>query len=804
MTQTLRFNVDGISCAGCVARVEKAVAAAPGVTAARANLATKRVEAEIEGANDARAVVAALDAAGYPAGRETIRAGVEGLSCASCVARLEKALDAVPGVLEAHVNLADASARIEAVAPADWSSIAEAARAAGYPLIAEETPDHGAERQDAEAAGLRRATLLAVALVLPVFLVEMGGHLIPGVHHWVGQTIGQQTSRILQFLLVGAALAGPGRIFFAKGIPALVRRAPDMNSLVALGAGAAFLYSTVATFAPGVLPEGSANVYFEAAGVIVALILLGRWLEARAKGRTGAAVRRLIQLRPDTARVVTEAGDVDRPVAELAVGDLIRIRPGERVAADGTVVEGKSDVDEAMLTGEPVPAPKAKGDEVTGGTVNGTGGLVVRVTHREADSVLSGIVRMVEAAQGSKLPVQAMVDKVTMWFVPAVLVVAVVTLAVWLIAGAGLGLAVVAAVSVLIIACPCAMGLATPTSIIVGTGRAAELGVLFRKGDALQELSGVTTVVFDKTGTLTEGHPALSDVVTVDGHDRETVLRLAAGVEAGSEHVLARAIVAAAPEVPEATDFRSVTGAGAEADVEGRRVAIGNEAMMREAGADISALSDEADRLAGEGKTVFFLAVDGALAGALAVTDPIKPHARETVGALKAAGIETVLLTGDREATARAVADQLGIDRVIAEAKPDEKLTLVEDLRKSGTVGFVGDGINDAPALAAADVGIAIGTGTDIAVEAADVVLMSGDPAGVPRAITVSKATMRNIRQNLGWAFGYNVLLIPVAAGVLYPVFGLLLSPMLAAGAMAFSSVAVVTNALRLRKAAAS
>ncbi|MEM9971274.1 MAG: copper-translocating P-type ATPase, partial [Pseudomonadota bacterium] len=598
---------------------------------------------------------------------------------------------------------------------------------------------------------------------------------------------------------IGAALAGPGRVFFARGIPALVRGAPEMNSLVAIGAGAAFLFSTVATFAPGVLPAGAAHVYFEAAGVIVALILLGRWLEARAKGRAGAAVRRLTELAPGVATVVTDAGDEERDVDALRVGDLVRVRPGGRVAVDGTVIEGASHVDEAMLTGEPAPVAKNVGDAVTGGTLNTTGALVVRAERVGGDTVLAGIVGMVEDAQATKLPVQALVDRVTVVFVPVVLAIAAVTLAVWVWSGAGLGPAVVATVSVLIIACPCAMGLATPTSIVAGTGRAAELSIVFRDGAALQRLAGVGVVAFDKTGTLTEGRPAVTDVVVADGFERDALLSLAAGVEAASEHPLAQAVVDAAGDAKPGIGFRSVTGAGAEALVGGHRVAVGNRAMM--ADVDLSALDGTAARLSGEGKTAFFVAVDGAAAGVIAVADPVRASAAGAVRALQSAGVEVVLISGDAEATAQAVATAVGITRVMAEARPEDKLREIEALRGGGPVAFVGDGINDAPALAAADVGVAVGSGTDVALEAADVVLMTADLGAVARAVAISRATMRNIRQNLGWAFGYNVLLIPVAAGVLYPAFGLLLSPMLAAGAMALSSVAVVTNALRLRGA---
>jgi len=790
-----RVPVEGMSCASCVGRVEAAVLRVPGVLGARVNLASGTLEADLSEDGASQDVVSALAGAGYPARVDTLRGSVEGLSCASCVGRLERALSGVPGVVEARVNLADHSAVVEYGADTDRAAILAAARSAGYPIEA----DVAASPQDeAEGAALLRSVWIAGLLVLPVFLIEMGGHFIPGVHALVGETIGHQASRVLQFFLIGAVLLGPGRVFFARGVPALLKGAPEMNSLVALGTGAAFLYSTVATFLPGVLPGNARGVYFEAAGVIVVLILLGRLLEARAKGRTGAAVRALVGLRPDTARVLRGGDVVEVPVASVVVGDVVQLQPGARVPVDGVVVKGASFVDEAMLTGEPVPVEKGAGDAVTGGTVNGAGLLEVRVSEVGADTVLARIIAMVQDAQGAKLPVQAVIDRVTGVFVPVVLGIALVTVLVWLAFGPGLGEALVAGVSVLIIACPCAMGLATPTSIMVGTGRGAELGVLFRKGAALQSLRDVDVVAFDKTGTLTEGRPEVTDVVTAEGFERDAVLSAAAAVEAGSEHPIAEAILRAAGAVPSAEDFKSVTGAGVSALVDGVRVLVGSATLLSDAGVEVAPLADAADRLAGEGKTAFFVAIGGALAGVIAVADPIREGAAKVVSDLHEMGVKVAMVSGDRRATAEVIGATLDVDLVEADAAPDDKVRILQ--RLGGKVAFVGDGINDAPALAAADVGIAIGTGTDVAVETADVVLMSGDPAGVVRALGLSRAAMRNIYQNLGWAFGYNVMLIPVAAGVLYPAFGLVLSPMLAAGAMAFSSVAVVTNALRLRR----
>ena len=785
-------SVEGMSCASCVGRVEKAIAAVPGVVAARVNLAAGSLQADLAPDGSSEAVISALAEAGYPARVETLRGSVDGLSCASCVRRLEQALVAVPGVVAARANFADHSVSVD-LSGADRDAVLAAARGAGYPVSFEAS----GEVID-ETVALTRSVWTAAALVLPVFLVEMGGHFIPGVHALVGETIGHQASRVMQFLLIGLVLAGPGRVFFERGIPALLRRAPEMNALVALGTGAAFLYSSVATFLPGVLPDNARGVYFEAAGVIVVLILLGRLLEARAKGRTGEAVRALIGLRPDVARVVRSGEVVDVPVASVVVGDVVQLRPGARVPVDGVVVRGASFVDEAMLSGEPVPVKKLVGDVVTGGTVNGAGLLEMRVSGVGSDTVLARIIEMVQEAQGAKLPVQEVIDRVTGLFVPVVLGIALVTVLVWLIFGPGLGEALVAGVSVLIIACPCAMGLATPTSIMVGTGRGAELGVLFRKGAALQALRDVDVVAFDKTGTLTEGRPEVTDVVVAEGATREDVLAAAGAVEAGSEHPIAQAILRAAGDVAQAADFASVTGAGVSATVEGARVLVGRAGLLHDAGVDITPLSDAADRLAGEGKTAFFVSISGALSGVIAVADPVRAGAADVVSELHNMGVKVAMISGDRQATAEVIGAQLGIDVVKADATPDDKVRVLSDL--GGKVAFVGDGINDAPALAAADVGIAIGTGTDVAVETADVVLMSGDPAGVVRALGLSRAAMRNIHQNLGWAFGYNVLLIPVAAGVLYPAFGLVLSPMLAAGAMAFSSVAVVSNALRLRR----
>ncbi|MGC9369250.1 MAG: heavy metal translocating P-type ATPase [Paracoccaceae bacterium] len=808
--QHCKLSVEGMSCASCVGRVDRALNALEGVSDVSVNLASETAQLGVEDGARLEDVASALDELGYPARRASVTLNVASMSCASCVGRVDKALAAVPGVLDVNVNLAAETATITYLEGAvDPSALIAAAAEAGYPAELAEAaqPEDRAARKDAEAREMARRTLVAAALALPVFLMEMGGHLIPGVHDLIGRTIGHQASWLIQFALTTAVLVGPGRGFHAKGIPALLRGAPDMNSLVAVGTGAAYAYSVVATFLPSLLPEGVRAVYFEAAAVIVVLILLGRFLEARAKGRTGAAIQKLLGLQARTARVMRGGEPVEVALEELRAGDILVVRPGERIAVDGEVTEGKSRVDESMITGEPVPVAKAPGDPVTGGTVNGAGGFRFRATRVGADTTLSQIIRMVEEAQGAKLPIQGLVDRITLWFVPAVMSIAALTVLVWLFAGPSpaLTLALVAGVSVLIIACPCAMGLATPTSIMVGTGRAAEMGVLFRKGDALQQLTSVDVVALDKTGTVTEGRPELTDMVLAEGFDRAEVLGLVAAVEEQSEHPIAEATIRAAraEAAPRhaVERFEAIPGYGVRATVDGRDVLIGADRLMAREGLAPGALAGREAELAARGRTALFAAIDGQVAAVIAVADPVKPASATAIAALHAQGLKVAMITGDKRETAEAIARETGIDHVVAGVLPDGKVAALEELRGGGRrVAFVGDGINDAPALAAADVGIAIGTGTDVAIESADVVLMSGDLRGVVNAFEVSRQTMRNIRQNLFWAFGYNTALIPVAAGVLYPAFGLLLSPVLAAGAMALSSVFVLTNALRLRR----
>jgi heavy metal translocating P-type ATPase len=806
---SVAIQVEGMTCASCVLRVEKALKAVPGVETAEVNLATETARVSLPDAPDMAALTGALAKAGYPARTAEVTLDVEGMTCAACVGRVERTLKKQPGVIDAAVNLATESAHVTFVGGAnDMATLAGVVTRAGYPAHARsEDARAGTPDKAEEVRNLARQTALAAALTLPVFAIEMGGHAIPAVHHWVMANIGTFNSHLLQFVLATLVMAFPGRVFYLKGLPALVRGHPDMNALVATGTLAAWSYSVISTFAPGLLPAGSANVYYEAAAVIVVLILFGRLLEARAKGRAGEAIRGLVALQPDTAPVERDGIVREVPVAEIAVGDLVHLRPGARVAVDGSVVSGASFVDESMITGEPMPVAKDNGARVTGGTVNGTGALVYRAERIGADMTLARIVRMVSDAQAAKLPVQGLVDRITSVFVPAVMSAALLTVAVWLVFGPSPALshALVAGVAVLIIACPCAMGLAVPVSIMVGTGRAAELGVLFRKGDALQALDGVGIVAFDKTGTLTEGKPRLTAFEVAEGMDAARALALAASAESRSEHPVGRAIVDGAEArgitLPEVAAFDSVTGKGIRATVDGAEVLIGSGRLLAEAGIETGALAARSDALAAEGQTALYLAIDGNLAAVIGVADTAKPSARPTIGALHRAGLKVAMVTGDGEKTARAIAADLGIDHVVAGVLPGGKVAALDDLRKDGAkLAFVGDGINDAPALAAADVGLAVGNGTDIAIEAADVVLVSGDISGVATAIDVSRRTMTNIRQNLFWAFGYNTVLIPVAAGILYPFGGPMLSPALGAGAMALSSVFVVSNALRLRQ----
>lgn len=804
----LQIPVTEMSCASCVLRVEQALLKIPGVTGAAVNLSQEKADLELDASVQAATLVQALDKAGYPARLEKVELSVSGMSCASCVARIEKALLSIPGMIRAQVNLASEHVLTDFISgTVSTAELIQTIRASGYDaVVLTDNLEEEHSRKTREQTALQRLLVFAAALTLPVFVIEMGAHLIPDFHHWIMANIGQSLSWKIQFLLCTAVLFGPGRAFLSKGLPAIWRRAPDMNSLVATGALSAWGYSVIATFAGSWLPAGTEYVYYEAAAVIVTLILLGRFLEARAKGHTGDAIQKLLGLQAKTARLERDGDIVEVNIDTLQIGDVLHVRPGERIAVDGQVISGSSFVDESMLTGEALPVERKTDDIVVGGTLNKHGALRIRVSKIGKDTVLARIIQMVEQAQSAKLPIQALVDRVTSVFVPVVMTVAIVTVLVWLVFGPqpALSFALVNGVAVLIIACPCAMGLATPTSIMVGTGRAAELGVLFRKGQALQTLRDARVVALDKTGTLTNGKPELTDFVVQNGFDADDTLSLLASIEHSSEHPIAEAIVRAAqkrqlPLYP-VNKFVAVAGMGVRASVRGHDIFIGADRFLLQQGIMLDSVHSVSSALAEAGKTPLYAMIDGQLAAVIAVADTIKDGTPAAIRAFHALGLKVAMITGDNRNTANAIAAQLGIDEVMAEVLPQGKVEAVRALRlRFGNIAFVGDGINDAPALAEADTGIAVGTGTDIAIESADVVLMGGDLKGVVNALAISKATIRNIRQNLFWAFAYNAALIPVAAGVLYPLNGTLLSPMLAAGAMAMSSIFVVGNALRLR-----
>ncbi len=734
---------------------------------------------------------------------EPIRLAIDGMRCAGCVASVEKALRAAPGVTDANVNYASRTAEVSG--NAEIAILLAAVGKAGYQaseIVDEETAD--SEKEAAEHAHYRllmRKSWFALAVAIPALAFGFPAMLGGAMPH----ALMQGASPVLALLTLAVMLySGPQ--FFVGAWKSFRNHTATMDTLIALGMAAAWGYSLTVTAAPQLFPAGTAEPFWDVIAVVIGLVVLGQALEMRARGRTSEAVKRLIGLKPKTARVVRDGQEIDIPLAEVRVGDTLRVRPGEKIAVDGVLIEGHSLVDESMLTGEPMPVEKQTGGEVAGGTLNKSGTFLFKATRVGKDTALSRIVEMVRQAQGAKPAIGRLADTVSAWFVPAVLIVAVITFVVWFNIGPEprLNFAMVAAVTVLVIACPCALGLATPMSVMVGVGKAAEHGILIRNGDALQQAGNLTTVILDKTGTVTMGKPAVTSLIPVAGRDTVGLLHLAASLEAGSEHPLAEAVLNAAKghdlTLLPVQNFQAVAGHGVHGEVDGKHVRFGNYKFMEEHGIDCTALHEQAQKSAERAETPMFLAVDGVLAGIVAVADPIKPDSKTAIARLHALHIKVVMLTGDNAATAHAVAKQVGIDAVFAEVLPQDKDKQVAELIARGEkVGMVGDGINDAPALARADVGFAIGTGTDVAIESADVTLMSGSLHGVPNAIAISRATVRNIRQNLFGAFIYNVLGIPIAAGIFYPIFGLLLNPMIAGAAMAMSSVTVVSNAGRLR-----
>jgi Cu+-exporting ATPase len=731
----------------------------------------------------------------------TFRLSIGGMSCAGCVATVEKALQAVPGVTESAVNFAEHTASV--TGSADAATVIAAVVAAGYEAaeLKSRADEHGKEA--AEAAHYRRLwrkTLVAGAVAAPLFIGEMF-MLFPMLTMPGGRVYGVIAGLATLFVLVYS-----GGHFFRGAWKSLRNHNANMDTLIALGTGAAWVYSVAVLAAPALVPVRAQHAYFEAAAVIIALINLGQALELRARGKTSQAIKRLIGLQPRTARVMRDGRELDVPIEQVGLGESVRVRPGEKIPVDGVIFDGHSNVDESMLTGEPLAVAKKTGDSVTGGTINTTGTFLFRATRIGEDTALARIIEMVRRAQNSKPAIGRLADRISAVFVPSVLIIAVVTFLAWVNFGPvpAVSYALVSTMTVLIIACPCALGLATPISIMVGVGKAAESGVLIRNGEALQQASRLTTIVLDKTGTVTAGRPAVVGLVPAAGVSEQELLRCAAAVEAGSEHPLAQAVVTTARArglvIPPVTGFEAVTGAGVRATMEGKLVLLGNPRLLEQAGIAIEALRPQAEAAALLGHTPIYVALDGRAAGIVAIADPIKPDSKAAIARLHALGLKVVMLTGDNAATARAVAGQVGVDEIMAEVLPPDKAARVAALQARGElVGMVGDGINDAPALAQADVGFAIGTGTDVAIESADVTLMRGSLHGVADAIAISAATVRNIKQNLFGAFVYNTLGIPVAAGVLYPLSGILLNPMIAGAAMAMSSVTVVSNANRLR-----
>ncbi len=808
--QNISFRVNGMTCASCVNRVEGVLQKQPGVNQVAVNLAAEKASVAF---NSEQVKLPTLLQVVKDAGYDTVSTEtdimVSGMTCASCVGRVQRVVSKLPGVIAATVNLATEKANVEYLS--DTIGLAEIRTAienAGYQTQVAEQGGEDAEQlaRNKERLELRNNLIFALVLAIPLVIISMGPLFIPPMADLMYALMPESSWNWLEFLLATPVQLVAGRRFYRVGMAELRHFSPGMSTLVMMGTSAAYGYSLFALLMPQIFPEGTANLYFEASSVIIALILLGKFMEATAKGRTSEAIKKLMQLQAKTARVVRDGEEVEIPIDQLHPEDIVSVRPGERIPVDGILVSGQSYVDEAMITGEPIPAQKLIGDEVIGGTVNKTGAFNFRATRIGSETLLAQIIKMVEQAQSSKPPIQELADRVASIFVPVVIVLALLTFFVWLAIGPApaLNYAFVAAVSVLVIACPCAMGLATPTAIMVGTGKAAEMGTLFRKGTALESLARVDLVVLDKTGTLTKGMPELTNFIACDLPESES-LPLIAAAEAKSEHPIAQAIVAYAKgsgmELPEVSGFDAEPGFGLQAVVAGHEINIGADRYMQRLGIDLAGVSEQASQLADQAKTPLFAAIDGKLAALVAVADPIKTGSVEAIAGLAAFGIDTAMLTGDNRRTAAAVAREANISQVMAEVLPGEKAAEAKRLQEQGKkVAFVGDGINDAPALAQADVGIAIGTGTDIAIEAGDIILMSGDLRGIVNAVSLSRRTLRTIRLNFFWAYAYNVALIPLAAGVLYPFLQLLLNPMLAAAAMSFSSLFVVSNSLRLRK----
>ncbi len=812
-SQRVDIPITGMSCASCATRIQDSLMKLKGVEDAQVNFAAERAtvfykpdEVSIED------LINTVKDMGYGVSVSKVTLPIKGMTCASCVKRVQDALSSINGVLSATVNLATERAVVEYIpTQVGMRELKEVVKDAGYEVMEvredEDIVEKEKKEREAEYRKLRQKLITGVTLTIPLFLLVYWNKL--GLSSII--QIPRQLNFLIQLLMETPVQFWVGWQFYTGAIAAARHNTTNMNTLIAVGTSAAYIYSVTATFFPSIfeIKGYSAEVYFDTAAAIIVLILLGRLLEARAKGQTSEAIKKLIGLQAKTARVIREGQEIDIPVDEVEIGDIVVVRPGEKIPVDGVIKEGYSSVDESMISGEPLPVEKKAGDEVIGATMNKTGTFKFEATKVGRETMLSQIIKMVQEAQGSKPPIARLADRIASIFVPSVMSIATITFIVWYIFGPepAFTYALLNFIAVLIIACPCALGLATPTSIMVGTGKGAENGILIRGGEALETAHKIDTIVFDKTGTLTKGEPVVTDIVTDHGSritDQE-ILQLAASAEKGSEHPLGEAIVNKARqmgiELIEPSGFQAIPGHGIKAEVYGKVVRLGNINFMEDEGIKIDGLRKSAEELSNQGKTPMYVALDDKAIGIVAVSDTLKENSIEAVNALHRLGVEVAMITGDHKRTAEAIARQVGIDRVFAEVLPEDKAKEVKKLQEEGkVVAMVGDGINDAPALAQADVGIAIGTGTDIAMEASDITLISGDMRGVVGAIALSKATIRNIKQNLFWAFAYNTILIPVAAGVLFPFLGILLSPIFAAGAMGMSSVSVVTNALRLKR----
>ncbi len=800
----VEIGIEGMTCASCSSRVERTLSRLPGVRAAVVNLSTEHAAVQYDPAQiSPDALITAIAESGYTPVIAETELVIEGMTCASCVGRVERSLRRLPGVLEATVNLATERAALRYLPDTvDQNTLVAAVTAAGYGARPVQGDVAVADRKAQAIRTMRRDVILAVVLAIPILLLSMGMALVPAVDRLLsGLEPFPQFWAWVQAVLATIVLAGPGRRFFRPGFLAYRHLSPDMNSLVATGTGTAWLYSMLVLVAPAWFPASARHIYFDSAAVVIAAVLFGKYLEELAKGRTSAAIKQLLGLQAKEAHVLRDGTELQVAIGAVVPGDQVVVRPGERLPVDGVVVDGDSHVDTAMLTGEPLPERKKQGDPVVGGTVNREGRLLIRATSVGQGTVLAQIIRLVEQAQTGKLPIQGLADRVVRIFTPLVILIALLSFFFWLLFGPppAITLAMLSAVAVLVVACPCAMGLATPAAVMVGTGRAAELGVLFRKGAALESLATVDTVCLDKTGTLTYGRPA---VTRIDAADPAYLLQMAAAVESASEHPLAQAVLAAAGErhldIPAVDDFTAVPGKGVQGRVDGVTVLAGTLAWMDEQGVVMAGFST--GDLQQTGQTIVWVARDGRLLGLLEISDVARPESAQVVRALRTLGLRVAMVTGDAEAAARVIAGRLGIDDIYAQVLPQDKAEIVRRLQAEGRkVVFVGEGINDSPALAQADVGMALASGTDIAMEAADITLTHGDLGGVITAIQAARQSMRTIRGNLFWAFFYNILLIPVAAGVAIPL-GIQLNPMLAGVAMGLSSVFVLSNSLRLKR----